>query len=245
MKKLILTITGLLMLLSSCDNMIDLSDHGTVNIKLASAGSSRYIAGDPDDVNEAILGFIEQDVMYNFDFIEDITDFDGQHQFTGIPVGDYSFLAMLLSDNGIGGEIISMAIQPVTIEAGSNDLIIEMGPGFHFVINDVEFDMGDLSNDFSLSLSGNEVTIGVSAEQMAASVMTVKISSNAAYVEILDSNDLQLEFFEPEVVEELTFVDFNFIFNPTEIQRFQLKLASQDSVTDPSINEYVLIFKEI
>lgn len=241
MKKLILGITGLLLLLSSCGNMIDLSNEGTVNIKLANDGNSRYIAGENEDVEEAILGFIEKDVMYNFDFIEEVTDFNGQYLFTGIPVGDYSFLAMLMGkDDNDADRIISMAIQPVTIEAGSNVLEIAMGPGFSFNINDLDLDMGDLGEEFTLSLSGNEVTIGVSSEIIEAGVMTVNITSNAYQINILDNNGTIKVDETPLMPTELTFHSFPFEFNPAEVQSFTLKLKSFDD----SINEYVLIFKE-
>ncbi|MBF9017788.1 MULTISPECIES: hypothetical protein [unclassified Oceanispirochaeta] len=237
MKKIIITITGLLLLLSSCGNMADLSDQGTVSVKLTESGSSRYIAGEGETVDEAILGFVEQDVMYNFEFIEEITDFEGDHLFTGIPVGDYSFLAMLLSD----GDIISMAIQAVTIEAGKNDLIIDMGPGFHFLINDLDFDMSDLEDDYSLSLSGNEITIGIPAEELERAQMEIDIKTNASAAEVLNYDGTAGPFtwsYAPPA-DELSFSTGELRFDPAAVQEIQLNLTSPDA----SVNSYLIVFK--
>lgn len=238
MKKIILLITGFLLLLSSCDNFVDLSDMGTVSIRMAGSENSRYIAGGGDTVEEAVLGFVEQDVMYNFQFVEEITDFNGEYLFTGIPVGDYSFLAMLMGND----KIVSMAIQGVTIEAGNNDLVIDMGPGFNFEINNLEFDMGDLSSNFTLSLRGNEVTIGISSELIIDNQITLDISSNTYLLEFIDSDGVTRLSEEPEVMpSDLTFNDYIFNFDITQDQEFTLKLKSFDD----SINEYVMIFKEM
>ncbi|MDC7234651.1 MAG: hypothetical protein PQJ58_15575 [Spirochaetales bacterium] len=242
MKKIVLAISVILLLSSGCSNFIDLSDQGTVSVKLADYNSSRYIAGGGETVDEAVLGFVEESVMYNFDFMEEITDFNGEHLFTGIPVGDYSFLAMLMSE----GDIISSAVQSVSIKAGRNDIIVGMGPGFSLEINDLEeFDISDLEDTYTLSLNGNQITIGLPSEEVERDLMEIKIRSNATEADVLtpegdrDGDIYSWDYTPP--ADELSFSTGVLIFDPEETLSFQLKLTSPDD----SVNSYIIVFEGI
>jgi len=214
------------LILAGCNNFVDQSDEGTVNIKLMDSGSQRYIVGDGASVDEAVLGFIEQDVMYNFDSLEDIKDFNGEYLFTGIPVGNYAFLAILLSN----GNIISAAIQSVTIEAGFNDINIDMGPGFELKINDNILKIEDLSSLFTLSFKGDIITIGLSKKELI-NPMVIEVRTNASSLEAKkidgsESNDFTVHYTPPAT--ESDFATGLVKFDGTKVQDFQMILGSPD-----------------
>ena len=126
-KKLLLFLTmGLL--LAGC-SVSEMNDSGMLNVSIGDDG--RYIAGGSSRVDNAYLGLIDQDVLYNFDEMETVqAEIDGTilHTFSGVPVGDYTFIAMLMDADDHN---IAMALDPVTIEEGLNELVVEMGPRIH------------------------------------------------------------------------------------------------------------------
>ena len=200
MKKLIIPILSILFL-AACSNITDLSDTGYAKITVGESSDGRYIAN-PSAITSAVLGFVKEDTMFNFADVEDITNWTGEYLFTGIPVGDYSFLAMLMD---VTDDIIGMKIQGVTIEPGLNEIVVEMGPGFEVYINDLEFDIEDLGETFTLSLSDNTITIGISSTEFN-DYLDIGINlSGSATMSFLKFNGSEISydgdgFYNPEIV---------------------------------------------
>jgi len=225
-KTLFILIILSVLILAGCDNFSDRSDQGTVNVKLADIGAGRYIAGGGAGVDEAVLGFIEEDVMYNFDAMEDITNFTGEYLFTGIPVGNYAFLAILMSD----GDNISTAVQGVTIEPGFNDIIIDMGPGFELTINGNPLEIDDLSSKFTLSFNKDVITIGISKSELT-NPMVIEVETNADSMTIRNFDGTPSTDFTVLYSPPLTETDFStgtITFDGTSVHQMQMILGSPD-----------------
>ncbi|QEN07004.1 hypothetical protein EXM22_03010 [Oceanispirochaeta crateris] len=229
MKKILFAaLAAFVLVLSGCDNLVDESDQGSAYINLSEGSSGRYIAGDGETVVDAAMGFVKEDVLYNFDFLEDIKNFSGDYLFTGIPVGDYSFLALLMDDDG---EVLSMAVESVTIEAGFNELEIEMGPGISPRINGKDFDFSDPEDSgFSISFSGEVITIGVPEEELKTDFL-LEITTNAKDMEIVKFNNSELSGIEAvytATTDELDYATGEYYFDATEINELRLNLTSFD-----------------
>ena len=183
------------LLLAGCA-VSDLSDGGTVNVSIG--GDGRYITGGASSVDEAYLGLIEEDVLYNF---EELTNVDAeggvvQHTFAGIPVGDYTFMAILMNEDD---DTVAMALDGVTIKEGLNNLEIEMGPGFTLEIGGVDLELDDLDEVFSVKFDGNIITLELEVRDIFDMIFPVLtdltidvMNTNAADVEVLDwdENDI-------------------------------------------------------
>ncbi|MDC7241702.1 MAG: lipoprotein [Spirochaetales bacterium] len=231
MKKLILPILALI-LLTACSNITDLSDTGYARITIGESSGARYIE-DSSAIDSAVMGFVEKDKLFNFADVENITDWTGDYLFTGIPVGDYSFMAMLMDDSD---DIIAMKIQGVTIEAGLNVIPVEMGPGFEISINGDSFDLDDLGEDFTLSLDGNILTLGL-PESYFTEGITLDIEYNNG------SSITMLNFDGSEGGYEYTDGDglFQIILGSSQ-KKFRLDMLSSDDIT---VTTYKIILKEI
>ncbi len=157
MRKILTGFIALGLLLAGC--AVSEYDSGVVNVSIG--GEGRYIAGGASRVDEAYLGLIDEDVLYNFEELKNVqAEGDGTiaHTFAGVPVGDYTFLAILLDENE---DNIAMAMDGVSVEEGLNELAVEMGPGFTMEFGSLELELEDLDDAFTVKFNDNEVTVGI------------------------------------------------------------------------------------
>ena len=239
MRKIVILFLTLGLLLAGC-SVSDLSDTGTVQVSMAGVGESgRYIANDGSTVTKAYLGLIEEDVLYNFDEVEDIEDFTGQFLFTGIPVGDYSFLALLMDS---ADHVVAAAIEPVTIEEGLNNLAVEMGPGFTLEFGGLDFELDDLGDEFTVTFNGDEITIGISVDDLVgglASLASLEIkvaATNAKTIEVLNwSTDTVYAEASYSSPGESSYADATFNINALNLSpQFRIRMTSWETVDDPN-----------
>jgi hypothetical protein len=234
MKLLFITILTSLLVLSGCDNLVDQSDQGNVTIKLSEGSTGRYIAGGGDTVDQIALGFVKKDVLYNGDFLEDLDGVESEYVYTGIPVGDYTFLAMLIAND----DVISMAVENVSIEAGFNEIPVEMGPGMSLTINDKDFEIDDLSAEFSIAFNGDVITIGVPSEELISNFkLEIKTNAKALNVFNFDGTSpvgITKTYTEPS--DEISFSTGIVSFDATSIRDLQFRLTSFDD--DETVTTY-------
>ncbi len=180
-------------------------------------------------------------MLYNGDFLEDLDGIESEYVYTGIPVGDYSFLAMLIAKD----DVISMAVKSVTIEAGFNEVPVEMGPGMVLSINDKDIDIDELSEEFSIAFNGDVITIGVPSEELKAD-FKLEIRTNAKAVDVFNfdgtdpiNNSIIRSYTEPG--DEMSFSTGVVNFDATKIRALQFILTSFDENETETIYKVKLI----
>ncbi len=250
MKNILFILMTAALVFTGC-SMTDVSNSGSVYVALApSDSSSRHLTQTTlDNTAEAVMGFIDVDALYNFRDMKDLKDFTGDGiLFTDIPVGDYTFVAYLLNDEG---QILSMGLKPVTIKAGKNLLDMEMGPGFDLKIRIPEtpgipdqevlnLNLDEMSDDVDLSFDGTIIKIKLPkvfsrlAELDGSFSLKIKTISN---IEMeftkpdgsgFDPNHIAAEIAYPvpgnTTETQTSIIEFRELSQP-EVKKFKIKLT--------------------
>ena len=163
MKKIIL-ILAVFMLLFSCSIVEDMSDTAQVNIQLGDIGqgSSRFIAEESDNI---IIAFLSESDVYLYEEFDVKTTIS----MNGIITGDYILLVLLREAND--DNVVGLASQDVTIEAGVNYIDVTLGPGLWGLklnpdtAKEVELDLSDLPNGYDMLVGADKIAFDIPDDQ--------------------------------------------------------------------------------
>jgi hypothetical protein len=141
---LLAVVSAVLLLFSSCSGLIGGEASVRISVPgLAGSSDARFLSADA--TNGYVVVFDKNKVYSLNNFSKDSYHYllNGQVYIAGLPVGDYIFGIVLMGENE--GDNYGLAVKEVRIEAGLNDVEIEVGPG----ISSLSIGgIGDIDNPF-------------------------------------------------------------------------------------------------
>jgi hypothetical protein len=172
---LLLFSVGILLLLSACsgviggDNMVRISVPGM-------ADSGRFISS---SANSGYVVVLQGNKVYSLNNFSDkaYQDLvDGNVFIANLPVGTYIFGVVLIDDKGTSDENdddnVGLAIKKRKVEAGFNDILIDVGPGITtFDINGISFENFFIPDGFTVSFDEDTIILDIDRNPAGADVV--------------------------------------------------------------------------
>ena len=153
------------LIFSSCSLVEDMSDTAQVRVQLGNIGSglSRFISDDGDNI---IIAFLSESDVYLYE------EYDVRNEIAmnGIITGDYILLVLLREAND--DNVVGLASQEVTIEAGVNEIDVTLGPGIwglelgpYSEADLTEIDLSDLPSGYDMLVGADNIVFDIPDEQ--------------------------------------------------------------------------------
>ncbi len=170
MKKLFFILIMGALILTGC-SFQEAADYGSVCVRFPGGYSARTLSDETlQKTTRVIAGFLDGDTLYNIEDMKDVRNFRREDlHFSGIHLGNYTFIAVLLNDKD---QILAMGKEIINIKAGLNKLQVNMGPGFKVEVDIPEgqgvsmdealsLNLDDLADDVDFSFNGTTMKVSL------------------------------------------------------------------------------------